>query len=67
MEAFNRTFQNFLTLEKDRQKDKYNLEESIYNNDREHSIINVTPFIAMMNVDNKDLINKIRENKIKSI
>ena len=39
VEAFNRTVQNFLTSAKDRQKNRYNLEESIndfliYYNDR---------------------------------
>ena len=67
VEAFNNTVQNFLTPTKDHQKDRYNLEESIndfliYYNDREHSTTKVAPFRAMMNIENKDLIHKIREN-----
>ena len=59
-----------MTSAKDHQKDRYNLEESIndfliYYNDREHSATKVAPFRAMMNIDNKDLIHKIRENTIK--
>ena len=70
VEAFNRTVQNFLTSAKDHQKDRYNLEESIndfliYYNDREHSTIKVAHFKAMMNIENKDLIHKIKENTIK--
>ena len=56
-----------MTSTKDHQKDRYNLEESIndfliYYNDREHSTTKVAPFRAMMNIENKDLIHKIREN-----
>ena len=59
-----------MTSAKDHQKDRYNLEESIndyliYYNDREHSTTKVDPFRAMMNIENKDLIHKIRENTIK--
>ena len=59
-----------MTSSKDHQKYRYNLEESycdflIYYNDREHSTIKLAPFRAMMNIENKDLINKIRENIIK--
>ena len=59
-----------MTSAKDHQKDRYNLEESIndfliYYNDREHSTTKVAPFRVMMNIENKDLIHKIRENTIK--
>ena len=50
--------------------ERYNLEESIndfliYYNDREHSTTKVAPFRVMMNIENKDLTHKIRENTIK--
>ena len=65
VKVFNRTVQNFITSAKDHQKDRNNLEESInelYYNDREHLIMKVAPLRAMMNVENKDLIEKIPEN-----
>ena len=64
VEAFNRTVQDFLTLAKDYQKDYYSLDDSIcdfllYYNDRLHSTKKVTPFKAMMNESDKELM----ENK----
>ena len=57
--------QNLLTSAKDHKKKK--LKESyndfpIYYNDREHSTTKVAHFRAMMNVENRDLIFKIKEN-----
>ena len=36
----------------------------IYYNDREHSTTKVAPFSSIINIENKDLIHKIRENTI---
>ena len=69
VEAFNRTVQDFLTMAKDHQREKYNIEEClsdflIYYNDRVHSTTKVAPYVAMMNVGDKELLKKIRENTI---
>ena len=61
--------QNFLTSAKDHQQNEYNLEDSIsdfliYYNDRPHSTTKVAPFKAMMNVENQELMAKIRNNTL---
>ena len=61
VEAFNRTFQDFLTMAKDHQREKYNIEEClcdflIYYNVRVHSTTKVAPYVAMMNVGDKELL-----------
>ena len=55
VEAFNRTVQDFLTMVKDHQREKYNIEEClsdflIYYNEKVHSNIKVASYVAMMNV-----------------
>ena len=55
---------------KDHKNERYNLEETynnflIYKNDREHSKMEVASFRAIMNVENNNLIYKIKENTIK--
>ena len=69
VEAFNRTVQDFLTMAKDHQREKYNIDEClsdflIYYNDRVHSTTKVAPYVAMMNVGDKEFLKKIRENTI---
>ena len=65
VKAFNRTVQDFLTLAKDYQKNYYSLDDSIcdfllYYNERLHSTTKVSPFKAMMNASDKELMEKIR-------
>ena len=69
VEAFNRTVQDFLTMVKDHQREKYNIEDClsdflIYYNHRVHSTTKVASYVAMMNVGDKELYKKIRENTI---
>ena len=59
-----------MTSAKDHQKNRYNLEESIYDfllyyNDRKDSTIKVVPFRTVIDIENKDLIDKIKMNTIK--
>ena len=66
VKAFNWTVQDFLTMAKDHQREKYNIEEClsdflIYYNDREHSKTKVAPHVAMMNVGNKELLKKLEK------
>ena len=62
VKIFNRTVQIFYLSK--RPHSKYNLKVSykdflIYYNDNKHSSTKVAPFRAMMNVENRDLTNKI--------
>ena len=64
VEVFNRTVKDFLTVAKDHQRDKYNIEEClsdfhIYFNDRLHSTTKVAPYVAMVNVGDKELLKKL--------
>ena len=69
VEAFNRTVQDLLTLARDHQGDRYNLEYSIsdfllYYNYRKHSTTKVAPYKAMMNIGDKAFTNEIKWNTI---
>ena len=66
VEAFNRTVQDFLTMAKDHQREKYNIEEClsdflIYYNNRVHSKTKVSPYVSMMNVRDKELLKKLEK------
>ena len=66
VEAFNQTVKDFLTMIKDHQKEKYNIEEClrnflIYYNDRVHSTTKVDPYVAMMNIGEKELLKKLEK------
>ena len=68
-EAFNKTVQDFLTLARNHQGDSYYLEDLIsdfllYYNNRKHSTTKVAHYKAMMNIDNKALMNEIKYNTI---
>ena len=66
VEVFNRNAQDFLTMAKVHQREKYNIEERlsdflIYYNGRVHSTTQVVPYVAMMNVGNKELLKKLKK------
>ena len=51
---------------KDHQREKYNIEEClsdnlIYYNDRVHSTTKVAPYVAMMNVGDKEFLKKLEK------
>ena len=70
VEAFNRTVEKFLTRVKNHQKDYDILSDSIsdfliYYNVRFHLTIKVSPFKGMMNISDKELIGKLRNDTLK--
>ena len=66
IEAFNKTVQNFLILDKAAQKDKFNLEHSIavfwYIIIKKHTTTKHSPIEIMSNVKDEKLLDEAREN-----
>ena len=66
VESFNKTVQKFLEMAWYQQASKFDMEESVsdflyYYNGRKHSTTGVTPFEVMRNMDDKDMIEKVKE------